>query len=173
MRSWCYTTYICSPIPIWAIWLVHGHAIQPRRETPRQFPRYWRTRSAQGRENPNFEWDVDDQVTSIVRLIRAKYIPSGSGLKPLDLVYLPLYFILNIIFKVVFCTEFGFLKTDSDDFDYIKVVYKHSVSMMICLCSKQAHIYPFTQQPIGSPPLKGPDEMRWLYSICLKPRISC
>lgn len=85
-----------------------------------------------GRENPNFEKDIDDQVNSMVRLIKDKYISSGGELKPIDLARLPLYFTLDSISKVAFGQEFGFLKTDSDVFDYIKVVYKHTVLMMVC-----------------------------------------
>lgn len=85
-----------------------------------------------GRENPNFERDIDDQVDSMVKFIKAKYISRGDYLKPLNLALLPLYFTLDSISKVAFGEEFGFLKTDSDLFDYIKTVYRHTVLMMVC-----------------------------------------
>jgi hypothetical protein len=70
-----------------------------------------------GRENPDLERDIDEQLAGFVAYIRRKYISDhGSGTKPFDLAVAAQYFTMDAITKVAFGKEFGFLATDSDVF---------------------------------------------------------
>jgi hypothetical protein len=74
-----------------------------------------------GKENPELEKDVDDQVTNWVNLIRTKYISTGELLRPMDLATQTQYFTLDVITSLAYGKAFGFLAKDEDLFDYIKI----------------------------------------------------
>jgi hypothetical protein len=74
-----------------------------------------------GRENPNLEQDVDDQIAAWVSLIRSKYISKGGSLKPLDIATHTQYFTLDVITSLAYGKAFGYLAKDEDLFDYIKI----------------------------------------------------
>ncbi|KAI1502828.1 cytochrome P450 [Biscogniauxia marginata] len=97
-----------------------------------------------GRENPDIEASIDEQIASLAVLIRRKYVSSSSSststskskstnttvhdgaesppplLRPMDLAITTNYFTLDVITRIAYGREFGYLETDSDVFDYIK-----------------------------------------------------
>jgi hypothetical protein len=75
-----------------------------------------------GRENPNLEKDVDDQISAWVSLIRSKYISKGEILKPLDFAIHTQFSTLDVITSLAYGKAFGYLAKDEDLFDYIKIV---------------------------------------------------
>jgi hypothetical protein len=74
-----------------------------------------------GKENPNLEKDVDEQITAFASLIRRKYISKGEILKPLDLAVHIQFFTLDVITSLAYGKAFGYLAKDEDLFDYIKI----------------------------------------------------
>jgi hypothetical protein len=74
-----------------------------------------------GRENPNLEKDVDDQISAWVALIRNEYISKGDTLKPLDFAVHSQFFTLDVITSLAYGKAFGYLAKDEDLFDYIKI----------------------------------------------------
>lgn len=74
-----------------------------------------------GRENPQLEKDVDDQLASWMNLIRTKYISNGDSLKPMDIALQAQYFTLDVITSLAYGRAFGYLARDEDIYDYIKL----------------------------------------------------
>ncbi|KAL1596981.1 hypothetical protein SLS60_008563 [Paraconiothyrium brasiliense] len=74
-----------------------------------------------GRENPQLEKDVDDQIASWVNLIKTKYISEGGSLKPMDIALQAQYFTLDVITSLAYGRAFGYLVRDEDIYDYIKL----------------------------------------------------
>lgn len=74
-----------------------------------------------GKENPQLEKDVDDQIASWVNLIKAKYISDGGSLKPMDVTLQTQYFTLDVITSLAYGKAFGYLERDEDIYDYIKL----------------------------------------------------
>lgn len=74
-----------------------------------------------GRENPQLEKDVDDQIASWVNLIKTKYISNGGTLKPMDIALQAQYFTLDVITSLAYGKAFGYLAKDEDIYDYIKL----------------------------------------------------
>lgn len=74
-----------------------------------------------GRENPQLERDVDDQILSWVNLIKTKYISEGGSLKPMDITLQTQYFTLDVITSLAYGKAFGYLERNEDIYDYIKL----------------------------------------------------
>ncbi|TDZ23894.1 Cytochrome P450 monooxygenase lolP1 [Colletotrichum orbiculare MAFF 240422] len=72
-----------------------------------------------GRENNDLEEGINSQIAGIVDLIRRKYISRGGDVKPMDLGKVAQYFTLDVITRLGFGRQFGYLATDSDLHDYI------------------------------------------------------
>ncbi|CAN8099670.1 unnamed protein product [Discula destructiva] len=71
------------------------------------------------KENPTIESSVDEQLASLVSLIRTRYISEGDQYRPLDLARVVQYFTLDSITRIAFGEAFGYLATDSDVYGYI------------------------------------------------------
>ncbi|KAK6070875.1 Pisatin demethylase 7 [Seiridium cupressi] len=65
--------------------------------------------ASSGRDTPGLESNVDDQVRSLIALIRGKYISSYGKLRPLSLSRISGLFTLDVISKVALGDEFGYL----------------------------------------------------------------
>lgn len=80
--------------------------------------------SYNGRETNNLEPNVDEQVQNLVGLLRRKYAVSGDVLsRPLlDLGPTSNYFTLDVITKVAFGHEFGYLREETDLFNFMQHV---------------------------------------------------
>ena len=74
-----------------------------------------------GRENPQLEKDVDDQLSGWIKLIKSKYLSNGDSLKPMDLAQQAQYFTLDVITSLAYGRAFGYLERDEDVYDYIKL----------------------------------------------------
>ncbi|KAH8880933.1 cytochrome P450 [Thozetella sp. PMI_491] len=85
-----------------------------------------------GRDTPTLERDIDSQIASLIRLIREKYLSSGSKVRRLDFAQIVSYFTLDAISLVAFGKSFGYLEADADLFDFLAIVranwFKVSVS---------------------------------------------
>ncbi|KAH8788237.1 pisatin demethylase [Diaporthe sp. PMI_573] len=80
--------------------------------------------SYNGRETNNLEPNVDEQVQNFVGLLRRKYAVSAEvPSRPLlDLGPTSNYFTLDVITKVAFGHEFGYLREETDLFNFMQLV---------------------------------------------------
>lgn len=76
-----------------------------------------------GKENPDLERGIDEQLVELVRLVRTKYISAGAVLKPLDVAKTAQFFTLDSITRVAYGKAFGYLTTETDVFGYIAAMY--------------------------------------------------
>ncbi|KAI1487754.1 BcABA1, cytochrome P450 monooxygenase [Biscogniauxia mediterranea] len=84
-----------------------------------------------GRETPELEPGIDDQIVSLLALLRRKYIShdgpgpasadgsSDKGYRPVEFAELSSYFSMDVITRAAFGEEFGYLKTDSDIYGFL------------------------------------------------------
>lgn len=72
-----------------------------------------------GKENPQLERDVDDQIASWVNLIKSQHISEGGALKPMDVTLQTQYFTLDVITSLAYGKAFGYLERNEDVYDYI------------------------------------------------------
>ena len=68
------------------------------------------------------EQDIDQEISSFLRLIRSKYLSTPGKYQPFDLARKVTFFTLDAISKVAFGQSFGFLDKDEDIFGYIKQI---------------------------------------------------
>ncbi|KAF5549083.1 pisatin demethylase [Fusarium mexicanum] len=71
-----------------------------------------------GRDTPNLEGAVDQQVNNLISLIRRRYLsePASGIFRTLPLLNVLSYFTLDVISKVALGTEFGCCASDSDPY---------------------------------------------------------
>lgn len=79
-----------------------------------------------GREMPEFEAGVDDQVRTFVDTLHRKYAAPAPG-RPgegalLDLGPISCYFTMDVITRLGFGQEFGYLKSETDLYSFLKQV---------------------------------------------------
>ena len=78
-----------------------------------------------GRETPALEPGVNEQVATLIRVIRDKYVVAApaDGQPPqnrlLDLAVMTSFFTMDVITKAAFGEEFGYMKTDEDLFGFL------------------------------------------------------
>lgn len=72
-----------------------------------------------GKENPELEAGIDEQLGGLVDLIRSKYISAGAAVRPFDLARTAQFFTLDAITRVAYGKAFGYLATEQDVFGYI------------------------------------------------------
>ncbi|KAI1499378.1 pisatin demethylase [Biscogniauxia marginata] len=87
-----------------------------------------------GRETPALETGIDIQIASLLDLLRRKYLSSDepspgdekdgsdSSYRPVEFSELASYFSMDVITKLAFGEEFGYLKTDSDIYGFLAEV---------------------------------------------------
>ncbi|KAJ5780422.1 hypothetical protein N7457_005582 [Penicillium paradoxum] len=73
-----------------------------------------------GRENPNFEGSIDEQVHGLLNLIRSKYLSSEQEIVPMDLSKKIQYFTVDVISSVGLGKAFGMLQNDQDVDEYLQ-----------------------------------------------------
>ncbi|RYC59556.1 hypothetical protein CHU98_g6655 [Xylaria longipes] len=69
-----------------------------------------------GREVPQLERDIDEQVQTLVDLLRSKYAQKG---KLADFTWLSLYFALDAITSIAYGKSFGYLQQEKDIYGHI------------------------------------------------------
>lgn len=90
-----------------------------------------------GRDIPAIEVGVDDQVKTLVDLLREKYALSSSTAKDtpqplLDLGPLSCYFTMDVITRLAFGQEFGYLKNETDHYNFLGGVKELWPRLSIC-----------------------------------------
>lgn len=75
-----------------------------------------------GKENEKLEETIDRNIQALIDLIRRKYLSTDKENKPFDFGRKAQYFTLDIISDVAYREPFGFMETDSDLYDYTKIV---------------------------------------------------
>ncbi|KAF9697527.1 hypothetical protein EKO04_004233 [Ascochyta lentis] len=83
-----------------------------------------------GKENESMEATVDKQVASLVNLIETKYLSTAQEFRPLDGGEKASFFTLDVISDLAFGQPFGYLETDSDVYDYLKMT-KSTIPFMM------------------------------------------
>lgn len=63
---------------------------------------------------------IDNQVSSLVKLIETKYISTGSEYHPFEFARKAQFFTLDVITAIAFGDAFGYLTKDEDIHQYIK-----------------------------------------------------
>lgn len=79
-----------------------------------------------GREVEGLERKIDDIVLTLIHLLETKYLT-----KPFDLARKAQYFTLDAISTVAYGQPFGFITTDSDCYDYIKMTEETVPTIMV------------------------------------------
>ncbi|KAF2088620.1 cytochrome P450 [Saccharata proteae CBS 121410] len=87
-----------------------------------------------GKENPTLEADIDDQISTLISLIKRKYISTGSVSRPLDFAVVAQYFTLDVITKISYGDAFGFLARDEDVHDYCKTI-EETMAVVTASCN--------------------------------------
>ena len=85
-----------------------------------------------GKENPNLEAEIDEQIASFISLIHRKYLSKGATLRPMDFGQKAQYFTLDVITKVAYGKEFGFVTKDEDVHEYIKTTEETIPVLAFC-----------------------------------------
>ncbi|KAH7629471.1 cytochrome P450 [Sordaria sp. MPI-SDFR-AT-0083] len=77
-----------------------------------------------GRENPCLESDVDEVIATLIGHIRERYISDDERgvFKKMDLATVMQFFTLDVITRIAYGKEFGWLETDSDLFGWMSTV---------------------------------------------------
>ncbi|KAK1757894.1 cytochrome P450 [Echria macrotheca] len=76
-----------------------------------------------GKTVDGFEGTVDEQVAALVDLVRRKYLTKpGSEIRKADFAVVISYFTMDVITKIGTGEAFGYLRTDSDVFDFLAEV---------------------------------------------------
>lgn len=79
-----------------------------------------------GKENPDLEARIDEQVLEFVNLIERKYLsdPKTGDFKPMDLAKKSHFFTLDVISCLAFGESFHDLRDDDDNFGYLQEIEK-------------------------------------------------
>ncbi|KAI6084808.1 BcABA1, cytochrome P450 monooxygenase [Hypoxylon rubiginosum] len=88
-----------------------------------------------GRETPALEPGINDQINSLLDLIRRKYISSSdsSEFRPVEFAELISYYTVDVITRSAFGEEFGCLKTDSDVHGFLASVKESWAGLAVAL----------------------------------------
>ena len=80
-----------------------------------------------GRDIPDLEDNIDDQLKALIEMIRTRYCsPSEGGeFRPLDLTAAMGYFSLDVVSRIALGEEFGCLKADNDTINFFDFIRKH------------------------------------------------
>jgi hypothetical protein len=86
-----------------------------------------------GRDTPDLEQAVNQQVRSLVDLIRRRYLsdPEGGVFRTMPLIDVLSYFTLDVISRVALGTEFGCCASNSDPYNFYKGLAKHMPMMAL------------------------------------------
>jgi hypothetical protein len=86
-----------------------------------------------GRDTPGLESNVDDQLRSLIDLIRSKYISSPGEVRNFSLGRLPGLFTLDVISKVSLGDEFGCVRCDADIHGFYSTLRVHIPFMSLTI----------------------------------------
>ncbi|KAK4158790.1 hypothetical protein QBC43DRAFT_305187 [Cladorrhinum sp. PSN259] len=74
-----------------------------------------------GREIVGLEEKIDANIAALVKLIEKSYLSKPTETKPLDLAKNVQFFTADSIGDIAFGEPIGFLRTDSDMYDFLKI----------------------------------------------------
>ncbi|KAI0855716.1 cytochrome P450 [Xylaria cubensis] len=86
-----------------------------------------------GREVPNLEKDVDEQINRIKNLIRDKHLSQPGSTKPMDFTLIAQLFTLDSLSTIAYGEPFGFIEANCDLNDFIKKA--RATFPFVTLCS--------------------------------------
>jgi hypothetical protein len=73
-----------------------------------------------GKENITLEPTIDQNIMKFMRLIRTRYLSSGSTVRPMDLAIKAQFFTLDVIMEIATGAPMGDLDEDQDIHSYLK-----------------------------------------------------
>jgi hypothetical protein len=76
---------------------------------------------------------IDEGIARFIRLIEEKYLSDDTHYRPVDMARKVQYLTLDVISKIAFGREFGFIETDDDCFGYIKTT-EDTMPLMQIIC---------------------------------------
>ena len=76
---------------------------------------------------------IDEGVAHFIRLIEEKYLSDETHYRPADMARKVQFLTLDVISKIAFGKEFGFIDADDDCFGYIKTT-EETVPLMQIIC---------------------------------------
>lgn len=85
-----------------------------------------------GKENTTLEASIDSQIAEMASLLKRKYLSTSEELKPMDFGRVGQYFTLDTITKIAYGDAFGYLRTDSDVYGYVKAVEVALPVLQVC-----------------------------------------
>lgn len=77
-----------------------------------------------GREVPGLERDLDDVLAMLVESVRKNYCSKKGETRRVDFKPVPAYFALDVLSRVAYGKEFGYLREDRDVNGWIELSYK-------------------------------------------------
>jgi hypothetical protein len=77
------------------------------------------------------EGSIDSQIAHLVHLIETKYLSTADNYRPMDFGEKASFFTLDVISELAFGQAFGYLDTDSDVYDYLKITKTYIPIMMV------------------------------------------
>ncbi|KAL2061574.1 hypothetical protein VTL71DRAFT_6951 [Oculimacula yallundae] len=75
-----------------------------------------------GKENEDLEGTIDRNIQVLINLIRTKYLSTEAETKPMDFARKAQYLTLDVISDAAYREAFGYLRTDSDMYEFIATV---------------------------------------------------
>ncbi|KAK5661090.1 hypothetical protein OQA88_10980 [Cercophora sp. LCS_1] len=86
-----------------------------------------------GREVPSMEGDVDSVLMELKGLMERKYVDDGeSGLRVMDWGVVAQWFTLDVLTRVVYGREFGYLAREEDVFGYVGAMEDMGIFFALC-----------------------------------------
>jgi hypothetical protein len=76
---------------------------------------------------------IDEGIARFIRLIESKYLSDDAHYRPVDMARKLSYLTLDVISKIAFNREFGFIETDEDCLGYIKTT-EETIPLMQIIC---------------------------------------
>lgn len=76
------------------------------------------------------EATVDTQVANFVHLLATRYVSTSHDYRPMDFTEKASFFTLDVISDLAFGQAFGYLETDNDVYDYLKMI-KSAIPFMM------------------------------------------
>ena len=83
------------------------------------------------------EGTVDTQVANLVSLIETKYLSTSQDYRPVDFAEKASFFTLDVISDLAFGKAFGYLDSDEDVYDYLRMT-KFALPAMVTVADVPA-----------------------------------
>lgn len=84
-----------------------------------------------GKQNDRMEQTIDENISSLIKLIDASYISTATHYKPMDFGRKAQYLTLDVISNLAFGKAFGHLERDEDVHKYIEMLDEAGPSIIL------------------------------------------